>query len=74
MAFKNSLCPGINFLETKKPIEVFPAPIIPKITRFSFDFISFFIEKTQICLNLKLSKVIWKLIKIQVQVKLILLE
>ena len=31
---------------------------MPKKTIFSFDFISFFIEKTQICLILKLTKVI----------------
>ncbi len=56
------------------PIELFPDPIIPKNTRFSFDFISFFIEKTQICLNLKLSKVICNLLKTQVQAKLVLQE
>ena len=37
---------NFNFLATKDPIELFPEPIIPKKTRFSFDFISFFIEKT----------------------------
>ena len=52
---------NFSFLETKDPIEDFPDPIIPKNTMFSFDFISFFIEKTQICLNLKLLKVICKL-------------
>jgi hypothetical protein len=59
-----------NFFAINEPIELFPDPIIPKKTRFFFDFISFFIEKTQICLNLKLTKVIWNLIKIQVQAKL----
>ena len=42
---------------------------MPKKTKFSFDFIIFFIEKTQICLNLKLTKVICNLQKIQVPVK-----
>jgi hypothetical protein len=56
-----------NFFAVSEPIELFPDPIIPKNTRFSFDFISFFIEKTQICLNLKLTKVICNSIKIQVQ-------
>ena len=62
---------NFNFFATNEPIELFPDPIIPKNTRFSFDFISFFIEKTQICLNLKLTKVICNLLKIQVQAKLI---
>ena len=62
---------SLSLLAISEPIELFPDPIIPKNTRFSFDFISFFIEKTQICLNLKLTKVICNLIKIQVQVKLI---
>jgi len=43
-----------NFFEIKAPIVDFPDPIIPIKIRFFFDFISFFIEKTQICLNLKL--------------------
>ena len=60
---------NFNFFATREPIELFPDHIIPKNTRFSFDFISFFIEKTQICLNLKLTKVICNLIKIQVQAK-----
>jgi hypothetical protein len=34
---------------------------MPKKTIFSFDFISLFIEKPQICLNLKLTKVICNL-------------
>jgi len=46
-----------------------PDPIIPKKTIFSFDSISFFIEKTQICLNLKILKVICKFIKKQVRDK-----
>ena len=46
---------------------VFPDPIIPKKTRFLFDLISLFIEKTQICLNLKISKDICKYIKKQDQ-------
>ena len=41
-----------NFFEIKEPIVDFPDPIIPIKIRFFFDFISFFIEKTQICLNL----------------------
>ena len=57
-------------LENSVPMELFPEPIIPKKTIFFPDFIIFFIEKTQICLNLKLTKVIWNLIKIQVQAKL----
>ena len=60
---------NFNFFATIKPIELLPDPIIPKKTRFSFDFISFFIEKTQICLNLKITKVICNSIKIQVQAK-----
>ena len=68
-----SICSSISkkskfyFLETDLPIDVFPEPIIPKKTIFFFDFISFFIEKTQICLNLKLTKVICNLLKKQVQ-------
>ena len=42
---------------------------MPKKTNIFFDFISFFIEKTQICLNLKLTKTICNLLKKQVQVK-----
>ena len=56
-----------NFFAISEPIDDFPDPIIPKKTRFSFDFISFFIEKTQICLNLKLSKFICNLLKKQVR-------
>ena len=62
----------LSFLETNKPIEVLPEPIIPKKTRFSFDFISFCIEKTQICLILKLSKFICNLLKKQVQAEVLL--
>ena len=43
-----------KIFETIKPTDVFPEPIIPKKTRFSFNFISFYIEKSQICLNLKI--------------------
>ena len=53
----------------KSSIELFPEPIIPKKTRFFFDFISLNIEKTQICLNLKLTKVICNSTKIQVRAK-----
>ena len=53
---------GIVFLLNKID---FPAPIIPIKTRFLFKFISFFIEKTQICLILKLIKVICNFIKKQ---------
>ena len=60
-------------MQPSDPIELLPDPIIPKNTRFSFDFISFFIEKTQICLNLKLTKVICNLIKTQVREEPILL-
>ena len=49
-----------------------PDPIIPKKTIFFFDFIIFFIEKTQICLILKLIKVICNLLKKQVQDKSLL--
>ena len=42
---------GITFLLNKLD---FPEAIMPSNTRFFFEFISFFIEKTQICLNLKL--------------------
>ena len=45
----------------EKPIEDLPDPIIPKKTIFLLDFIIFFIEKTQICLNLKLTKTICNL-------------
>jgi hypothetical protein len=52
-------------------MEVFPEPIMPIKTRFFFDFISFFIEKTQICLNLKLINDICNSLKTQVQAKAI---
>jgi len=52
---------NLSFLEIKKPIDDFPDPIIPKNTIFLLDFIIFFIEKSQICLNLKLTKVICNL-------------
>ena len=45
-----------SFLDTNEPIEDFPEPIMPKKTKFSFEFINFCIEKTQICLNLILTK------------------
>ena len=48
-------CPDIKAEE--KPIDDLPEPIMPKKTKFSFDFISFCIEKTQICLNLILTNV-----------------
>ena len=38
------------------PIEDFPDPIMPIKTMFFFDFMSYYIEKTQICLILKLLK------------------
>ena len=57
---------NLSFFEIKKPIEVLPDPIIPKKTIFLLDFITFFIEKTQICLILKLTKVICNLLKKQV--------
>ena len=50
-----------NSFDIKEPIEDFPEPIIPKKTIFPFDSISFFIEKTQICLNLKITKTICNL-------------
>ena len=43
-----------NFFDKILPIEDFPEPIIPINTMFFFDFMSFYIEKTQICLILKL--------------------
>ena len=43
-----------NFFDKILPIEDFPDPIIPINTIFFFDFMSFYIEKTQICLILKL--------------------
>ena len=43
-----------NFFAKSLPTVDFPEPIIPTNIRFLFDFISFSIEKTQICLNLKL--------------------
>ena len=49
-----SMC---NFFDNIFPIEDFPDPIIPIKTMFFFDFMSFYIEKTQICLILKLLKV-----------------
>ena len=58
---------NFNFFDTSEPIEVFPEPIMPIKTRFFFDFISFFIEKTQICLNLKLINDICNSLKTQVQ-------
>ena len=57
---------NLNFFDVIEPIVLFPEPIIPKNTKFSFDFISFFIEKTQICLNLKLTKSICNLLEKQV--------
>jgi hypothetical protein len=42
---------------------------MPKKTKFSFEFISFCIEKTQLCLNLILTNVICNLQEIQVQAK-----
>ena len=60
---------NLNFFDTIEPIELFPEPIIPIKTKFSFDFISFFIEKTQICLNLKLIKSICNLLEKQVIAK-----
>src|SRR5210317_2592695 len=62
---------NFSFFATSKPTEVFPEPIMPIKTRFFFDFISFFIEKTQICLNLKLINDICNLLKTQVQAKAI---
>ena len=58
---------GLVFLINKID---FPEPIIPINIRFFFDFISFCIEKTQICLNLKLLNDICNYKKIQVLVKL----
>ena len=43
-----------NFFDKILPIDDFPDPIIPINTIFLFDFMSFYIEKTQICLILKL--------------------
>ena len=64
---------GANpIFETNRPIEDFPEPIIPKKTRFFFNFIKFCIEKPQICLNLKISKVICNLLKKQVRAKILL--
>ena len=57
----------LSFFETIFPRVVLPDPIIPKKTRFLFNFISLFIEKTQICLNLKIPKDICKYIKKQDQ-------
>ena len=55
-----------NRFESNKPIVDFPDPIMPSKTRFFFDFIIFFIEKTQICLNLKLIDDICNFKEIQV--------
>ena len=44
----------------------------PNKTRFFFDFITFFIEKTQICLNLKLINDICNFKKKQVLVRLVI--
>ena len=52
---------NFNFFATSDPMEVLPEPIIPKKTIFLSDFITFYIEKTQICLNLKLFKFICNL-------------
>ena len=60
---------NFSFFDTIEPIDVFPEPIIPKKTKFSFVSISFYIEKTQICLNLKLSKSICNLQEKQVIAK-----
>ena len=57
----------LSFLETIFPKVVFPDPIIPIKTRFLFDSISLFIEKTQICLILKIPKDICKYTKKQDQ-------
>ena len=54
-----------SFSDTREPIDDFPEPIIPKNTKFSFEFISFCIEKTQLCLNLILTNVICNLQEIQ---------
>jgi hypothetical protein len=58
-----------SFFDIIEPMEDLPEPIIPKKTKFSFDFINFCIEKTQICLNLILTNVICNLLKIQVPEK-----
>ena len=39
--------------KVEAPIDDLPEPIMPKKTKFSFEIISFCIEKTQLCLNLK---------------------
>ena len=66
------LCFGMSVSAEDKPIEVLPDPIIPKKTIFLPDSITFFIEKTQICLILKLSKFICNLLKKQVQAEVLL--
>ena len=63
---------SFNLKAEDEPIDDLPEPIIPKKTKFSFDFISFCIEKTQICLNLKLIKVICNLSKKQVREEVLL--
>ena len=50
-----------NFFDNREPMVDFPEPIIPIKTKLLYDPISFYIEKTQICLNLKLLKTICNL-------------
>ena len=58
-----------SFFDNKEPIDDFPDPIMPNKTKFSFEFINFCIEKTQLCLNLNLTNVICNLQEIQVRPK-----
>ena len=69
MTFDTQPQTGRTDFDIIEPIDVLPEPIIPKNTKFSFDFISFSIEKTQICLNLILTNVICNLQEIQVPAK-----
>ncbi len=62
---------NLSLFDISLPIVDLPVPIMPKKTIFPSDFILLFIEKTQICLNLKLFKVICNLKKTQVQVRII---
>ena len=43
-----------NLFDNDRPIVDFTDHIMPNKTRLLFDFIIFFVEKTQICLNLKI--------------------
>ena len=58
---------NFNLPDKTLPIVDFPDPIIPTRTKFFLNIIRFYIEKSQICLNLKLHKFICNFKKIQEQ-------